>query len=191
MKPLPLLLSGLLLLACPAVAQTAPADEPPAMLADVQDEVRTAHLKPLTRQSVTLKPATERAGAFVTLTADGLSFRISLTEVAKARSVSAKVQQKYTRALQHLRVVLKEGHPTIELNQPATRDLEHLLAAWALPRGRVAAITWHDQPITAYTVERYGGGPNQALYPEGQVFYFYERERAAGFYVYMNVPKPK
>lgn len=186
------LLLGALLLARLAGAQPTPAGEAPPMLADVQDEVRTAHLKPLTRQQVTLKPAaTGRAAPLVTLISEGLSLQLSLTEIAKARSTSAKVQQKYTRALQYLRVVLKEGRPTIELNQPATRDLEHLLAAWALPQGRVAAITWQGQPITTYTVERYGGGPNQTLYPEGQVFYFYGSERAAGFYVYMNVPKPK
>lgn len=186
------LLIGALLLAQPGFAQTPPTGEAPGMLADVQDEISTAHLKPLKKQAVTLKPATGgRTGPFVTLESENLSFRISVAEFAKARSTSAKVQQKYARALKDLRVALKEKRTTIELNQPATRDLEHLLAAWALPQGRVAAITWQGQSITSYTAERYGGGPNQGLYPEGQVFYFYESERAAGFYVYMNVPKQK
>ena len=187
-----LLLLSALLLARAAGAQISPAGEAPGMLADVQDEISTAHLKPLKKQLVTLKPVKSgRAETFVTLTAEGLSIRLNVGECAKARSAAPKVQQKYDRAVKYLRVALKEKRTTFELNQPATRDLEHLLAAWALPQGRVAAITWQGQPVTAYTVERYGGGPNQAAYPEGQVFYFYERERPAGFYVYMNVPKTK
>ncbi len=177
-----------LLLARAGFAQPAGTGEAPGMLADVQDEIATAHLKPLKKQSVTLGPAGAGRAPFVTLEAEGLSFQLSVAECARARSASAKVQQKYDRAVQYLRLALKEKRTTVALNQPATRDLEHLLAAWALPQGRVAAITWQGQPITAFTVERYGGGPNQARYPEGQVFYFYEHERAAGFYVYMNVP---
>ena len=190
MKPLFLLL-GALLVARPVFAQPTSAGEAPGMLADVQDEISTAHLKLLKKQQVTVKPAAGGRAPFVTLEGEGLSIRLSVAECAKARSASAKVQQKYGRAVLYLRQMLKEKKTTLALNQPATRDVEHLLAAWALPAGRVASITWQGQPITAFTAERYGGGPNQARYPEGQVFYFYERERTAGFYVYMNVPKVK
>ena len=192
----PKLLTGALLLSAflwirPALAQPAAAGEAPTMLADVQDEVRTAQLKLLKQQNVTLSPTTARATDIVTLEAEGLSFRLSVAEAARARSGSAKVQQKYGRAVQQLRKLLKEKHTTLALNQPGTRDVEHLLAAWALPAGRVAGIMWQAQPVSTYTIERYGGGPNQATYPEGQVFYCYVAERAAGFYVYMNVPKPR
>ena len=60
-----------------------------------------------------------------------------------------------------------------------------------IPQGRLADLTWQGQPITAYTVEAYGGGPHQKTYPEGQIFYAYTTERAAGLYVYMNVPRRK
>lgn len=193
---------ALLLLTRPALAQEplvpAPtataAGEAPAMLADVEDEVRTAQLKLLRRHAVTLPPPAGRNADIITLEAEGLSFRLSLTEAARARSSSATVQQKYGRAVQQLRKLLKEKRTTLALNQPGTRDVEHLLAAWALPAGRVAGIMWQGQPLNAYTIERYGGGPNkanQAKYPEGQVFYCYATERPAGFYVYMNVPKTK
>lgn len=188
----PLFLATTLLLATPSLAQTAVSAAPPSMLADVQDEIKTAGLKPLKKTSVTLKPAVGgRAETFVTLASEGLTFKVSVAEFAKARSASAKVQPKYDRALKYLRDALKANRKTIELNQPETRDLEHLLAAWALPQGRVAAITWQGQPITSFTVESYGGNRNQALYPEGQVFYFYQADRQNGFYAYMNVPKEK
>ena len=162
------------------------------MLADVEDELATAHLKLLKKKAVELKPAPEATGAgTMTLQTDGLNIRIRVAEFAKARSASAKVQEKYVRAAKYLRDAVKAGRTTIELNQPSTRDLEHVLAAWALPQGRVTSITWHEQPVTTYTVETYGGGPNQKLYPEGQIFYLYDRDRTAGFYVYMNVPKQK
>jgi hypothetical protein len=186
-----LLLCGALLLARPVFAQPATAGEAPSMLADVTDELETAHLKLLKKRVVTLKPAADAKSGGIVLLADGLSIRISVAEFAKARSAAPKVQQKYTRAEKYLREAVKAGRTTIELNQPSTRDLEHVLAAWALPQGRVMAITWHDQPITSYTVESYGGGPNQAAYPEGQIFYCYEQARTTGFYVYMNVPKTK
>ena len=186
-----LFLAASLLLAAPSFAQTtAPAAS--GMLADVQDEIQTAGLKLLKKQPVTLKASSGgRAETFVTLESEGLTFKVSVAEFAKARSASAKVQQKYDRALKYLREALKANRKTIELNQPETRDLEHLLAAWALTHGRVAAITWQDQPVTTYTVESYGGNRNQALYPEGQIFYFYQTDRPAGFYTYMNVPKVK
>ena len=187
-----LLFVGALLLTAPsASAQPAPAGEAPTILADVEDEIETAHLKLLKRQKVTLAPAVARATDLITLESEGLAFRLSVTEAAKARSASPKVQQKYGRAVQQLRKLLKEKHTTLALNQPSTRDVEHLLAAWALPAGRVAGITWQGQAVSTYTIERYGGGPNQATYPEGQVFYCYSADRAAGFYVYMNVPKPR
>ncbi len=186
-----LLLFGALLLARPVFAQPAAAGEAPTMLADVEDELSTAHLKLLKKRTVTLKPAPAAKTGNVTLLADGLSIQINVAEFAKARSAAPKVQQKYTRAEKYLRESIKAGRTSIELNQPATRDLEHVLAAWALPQGRVGAITWHEQPITSYTIESFGGGPNQVQYPEGQIFYCYTDARTAGFYVYMNVPKVK
>ena len=187
----PLFLAVALLLATPSIAQTA-APAAPSMLADVQDEIKTAGLKPLKKQNVTLKPSSGgRAETFVTLESEGLTFKVSVAEFAKARSASAKVQQKYDRALKYLRDALKANRKTIALNQPETRDLEHLLAAWALPQGRVGGITFQGQPITTYTMESYGGNRNQPLYPEGQVFYFYQQDRTSGFYTYMNVPKEK
>ena len=183
----------LLLLAAPsATAQPAAAGEAPAMLADMEDEVSAAHLKLLRKKTVTLKPRAAPAPAgVITLQADGLRIRVRVSDLAAARSAAPKVQQKYTRAMVFLGKAVKANQTTIELNQYATRDLEHLLAVWALPQGRVVDVTWQGQPVTTYQLEAYGGGPNQKVYPEGQVFYYYPTDRAAGFYVYMNVPKPK
>ncbi len=60
------LLLLLLLLAAPsATAQPAAAGEAPAMLADMEDEVRAAHLKLLRKKTVTLKPRAAPAPAGV------------------------------------------------------------------------------------------------------------------------------
>ncbi len=194
------LVSGAWLPPAPATAQVTTAGEAPTMLADLEDERAVAHLKLLKKKTITLKTRPESAadtsatvppGTVLLLSGD-LRIRLRVADMAGARSASPKVQEKYGHALKFLQKQLKAGTRTIALNEFATRDLEHLLAAWALPLGRVLAITWRGQPIGSYTLETYGGGPNQRLYPEGQIFYYHQPDdRTAGFYVYMNVPRPK
>lgn len=188
-----LLLGLALLLTAPALAQTAADDAPASMLADIQEDIDASKLKRQQKYEVTLKPAAQGKG-LVTLRSDELELeiRVSLAELAKAKSASPSSQKKFAEGLKYIRETQKKGATVVPFNSPQARNLDHLLAAWALPKGRVGGITWRGQPVAAYRGESYGGGPGQKVYPEGQIFYFFlPDDRPHGFFAYVNIPKPK
>lgn len=162
----------------------------PSLLADMQDEVDRHHLKRLKTYHVSLPAPADTAG-LLTFTTPDLTIRIRKRVLLAARAAAPAAQKKYTAAAKYLTERTAAGQTRFDLSERTNRNLEHLLATWALPLGKAATLSWRGQPLPAYEAVCFG--PAGAAAPAGaQVVYCHAvGDRKAGFYSFVSIPRPK